>query len=156
LVRLNLAIPLKSFKEIPRGGILLNPFSPTVFSAEDRGRILRRGITAIDMSWKRIEDLSEKDIPRCEVRALPLLIAANPTNYGKPTKLSTVEALFSSLYIIGEVEESLRLISKFKWGREFLRLNQERLERYRSSPARTEVLRWQKLFLEELGLQRAL
>ena len=50
---------------------------------------------------------------RLEARMLPLLLAANPVNWGKPGKLTTVEALAASLYLMGRVEQCKELLSKF-------------------------------------------
>ena len=41
---------------------------------------------------------------------LPLLLAANPVNWGKPGKMTTAEALAASLYLIGEEEHSRKII----------------------------------------------
>jgi pre-rRNA-processing protein TSR3 len=61
---------------------------------------------------------------------LPTLLAANPTNYAKPHKLSSVEALAASLYIVGFKNEATKLLSLFKWGETFLTLNAQPLEAY--------------------------
>lgn len=77
-------------------------------------------------------------------RCLPILVAGNPVNYGKPTKLSTVEALAAALYIIGYKADAAELLSIFKWGHTFLDLNRERLEVYSTAKNSTEVVAFQK------------
>jgi pre-rRNA-processing protein TSR3 len=80
-------------------------------------------------------------------RCLPFLIAVNPTNYGVPTKLSSVEALAAALYIAGFREEAQRLLSIFKWGTHFISLNLKFLERYSEARNSSEIVEMQKEFL---------
>jgi pre-rRNA-processing protein TSR3 len=58
------------------------------------------------------------------------LLASNPVNYAKPHKLSSIEALAASLYIMGFSERASQLLSLFKWGQTLLSLNAEPLEAY--------------------------
>ena len=51
---------------------------------------------------------------------LPLLLAANPVNWGKPSKMTTAEALAASLFLIGREEQARKLLSAFRWGEQFL------------------------------------
>lgn len=54
---------------------------------------------------------------------VPYLIATNPVNYGKPWKLNCVEALAACFYITGFDEYGDELLSKFKWGHAFRKVN---------------------------------
>jgi pre-rRNA-processing protein TSR3 len=85
---------------------------------------------------------------RLKHRALPFLLAANPVNFGKPFKLSTVEAFAAALFILGEKEQAALILNKFKWGRTFLELNQEPLERYSKAANSTEVVKIQGEYLD--------
>ena len=70
---------------------------------------------------------------------MPFLIAANPTNYGKPFMLSTAEAIAATLYIFGERKQAENVLSKFKWGPHFLVLNRQPLEEYLGAANSEEV-----------------
>ena len=133
-------------RRLPRGAVILNPFSDRAFSPADRGRVERRGLAAIDCSWIHADEVFELSM-RGASRCLPYLIAANPVNYGVPTKLSTVEALAAALYIVGFKEKAERLFSIFKWGPYFIVLNQELLDGYARAKNSAEVVELQKGFI---------
>lgn len=131
---------------LPKRAVVLNPFSEVAFSPADRSRIEQFGLVGLDCSWERVEKVLLSHVKGTS-RCLPYLIAGNPVNFGKPTKLSTVEALAASLYIIGHEEQASELLSIFKWGHTFLELNSERLENYRKAQNSTEVVELQKRYI---------
>ncbi|MFQ6064481.1 MAG: DUF367 family protein [Candidatus Bathyarchaeia archaeon] len=131
---------------LPRGAVILNPFSKKAFSPADRERVERRGLAALDCSWMHADDVFELSA-RGASRCLPYLVAANPVNYGVPTKLSTVEALASALYIAGHRDEAGRLLSIFKWGLNFIELNGDLLESYAGARDSGEVVELQRSFI---------
>jgi len=149
LNRLKLVGLVRAQRRIPTGAILLNPFSPKALSQEDATHI-QRGLVALDCSWEQAKDVFEKAGKRTKGRALPLLVAANPVNYGKISKLSTVEALSASLYILGYKMEGKRILSKFKWGHSFLSLNEEILDEYADAKTSKELLKIQKEYFKEV------
>ena len=86
-------------------------------------------ITVLDCSWRLAEDLLKTHNKGLQ-RRLPYLVPANPVNYGKPYKLSSVEAVAAALYILGEKEHSQEIFEGFKWGPHFIELNKDLLEAY--------------------------
>ena len=142
LHRHGLARIVSRMRFLPKRAIVLNPFSEIAFSPADRDRIKENGLAALDCSWEHAQKVLQEHV-RGTSRCLPLLIAGNPTNYGKLTKLSTVEALAAALYIAGFKEESVKLLSIFKWGHTFLELNSERLTAYEKAKDSTEIVKLQ-------------
>ncbi len=147
LKRFGLARVVSSTRALPHDAVILNPFSEKAFSPADRWLIKSHGLSAIDCSWIHADKAFALSA-RHTSRALPYLIAANPVNYGTPTKLSTVEALAAALYIAGFADEAQMILSKFKWGLEFLRLNQRFLEAYAKAKSSDDVVKLQKEFME--------
>jgi pre-rRNA-processing protein TSR3 len=133
-------------KLLPKGAVILNPFSKKAFSPADRKRIEYKGLAAIDCSWIHADEVFELNM-RGASRCLPYLIAANPVNYGVPTKLSTVEALAAALYIADFKQEAENLLSIFKWGSHFIHLNKEFLDAYAKAHDSSEIIKLQKSFL---------
>ncbi len=132
--------------DIPHGAILLDPFAEKALSREDAPTVERRGLVALDCSWKKIEQISGIK-RRLEPRSLPYLIAANPTHYGRPTILSTVEALAAALFIMGDRDGAKKILGDFKWGEVFLELNREPLEAYAQAANSSKVVAAQELFM---------
>lgn len=137
---------------LPKRAVVLNPFSKTAFSPADRQRIEKFGLAALDCSWEHAEKVLPKSV-RGTSRCLPILVAGNPVNFGKPTKLTTVEALVAALFIAGFREKASQLLSIFKWGHTFIDLNQERLENYAKAKDSTEIIKLQARFIENMKTQ---
>jgi pre-rRNA-processing protein TSR3 len=147
LKRHGLARVVTKTRFLPKRAVVLNPFAEVAFSPADRQRILDFGLVALDCSWehaKKVMSAHVKGTSRC----LPILIAGNPTNYGKATKLSTVEALAGALYIAGFKEEARKLLSVFVWGHTFMELNENLLESYATAKDSADVVRMQSLLGE--------
>lgn len=137
---------------LPKRAVVLNPFSKTAFSPADRQRVEKFGLAALDCSWEHAEKVLLKRV-RGTSRCLPFLIAGNPVNFGKPTKLTTVEALVAALYIAGFREKANQLLSIFGWGHTFIELNQERLESYAKAKDSTEIIKLQARLIEDMKTQ---
>ncbi|NHV05828.1 MAG: DUF367 family protein [Thaumarchaeota archaeon] len=120
---------IKKVHQIPKKAIVLNPLAEKILSEEDTKLVLAHGIVVIDSSWKKGYEIFRK-IKRGEQRRLPTLIAANPVNYGKPFELSSAEALAATLLYLEFSEEAVRILNKFKWGGEFVKLNAEFFSSY--------------------------
>jgi len=118
---------------------VLNPFAQTAFSPADRERIVEAGLVALDCSWEHAEKVLSRRV-RGTSRCLPVLIAGNPTNFAKATKLSTAEALAGALYIAGFKEEAKKTLSIFIWGHTFFELNAGLLEDYAAAKDSSEVV----------------
>ena len=131
---------------LPKRAVVLNPFSETAFSPADRDRIENFGLAALDCSWEKAERFLSAHV-RGTSRCLPVLIAGNPVNFGKPTKLSTLEALTAALFIAGFREQASELLAMYKWGPTFLELNHEMLESYASAKDSADVVELQKQFI---------
>ncbi|MFA9518195.1 DUF367 family protein [Halopenitus sp. H-Gu1] len=145
LARFDLATLHRTDRSAPYG-IVLNPHADRALSPEDAEIARENALVALDCSW---ESAGEKQftLPG-DHRALPYLVAANPVNFGRPMRLTTVEALAAALVILGERSHGERLLSKFTWGETFLELNEEPLRRYAECDDSAEVVAIQREYLD--------
>ncbi len=134
-------------QQLPKGAVILNPFSTKALSPADRETIERIGLVALDLSWKHSDSMPRFLKLQGKSRCLPYLVAANPINFGKPTKLSTVEALSAALYITAFKEDAAKLLALFKWGSTFMSLNKELLETYAKAHNSSEIIELQEQFI---------
>ena len=105
-------------------GLVLDPFSKKNLSNEDIPLAEVGGIVGVDCSWNRAsETFSQLRLMGLEPRSLPPAVPANPVNSGKVGKLTTAEAISLALLICGQFQQAHKIMSVFKWGPAFLKLN---------------------------------
>lgn len=132
-------------------GLLLDPFAIHALSKEDLAIVKREGIVAIDASWvDALEHFKKIHWSTTKRRALPYLIAVNPINFGKPSQLSTIEALAAALFILGYKNQAKRVLNIYKWGNTFFDVNAKHLEAYAESSTSTEVIEVQRKIMRNL------
>jgi len=148
LKRFGLARVVNKIKFLPRRAIVLNPFSEIAFSPSDKERIKDFGLVALDCSWEHAEKVIQKHVKGTS-RCLPILFAGNPVNYGKATKLNTVEALAASLYISGFQKRAKYILSIFSWGHSFLEINKSLLEKYATANNSLEIVKIQNELIND-------
>jgi len=153
LARLGLIKELKLGKRFP--GLCLSPLGKSVISPADSEIMLEQGISVVDCSWAKIDETPFSRMKSGYPRLLPYLVAANPVNYGKPSKLNCVEALAAAFYITGHKEIAVKYVDKFSWGHSFISLNEELLEQYAKCKNGDEVIKTQNEFLETEAKEEA-
>jgi len=136
-------------------GIVLDPLATQVLSPADKDIMMSDGLAVIDCSWAKVPPNGSilKHKP-ANGRLLPFFVAANTINYGKPMKLSCVEAIAASLYICGLSDIAKDYLSKFKWGPSFLTLNEDFIESYCKCSSGSEVTEAQEKLLERLRAEK--
>ena len=142
LAQKGLVNAIYSLRRMPSSTLVLDPFASVLISPLD-SKI--RSIGAIDCSWTRVISTFKRGI-KGEQRRLPLLLAGNPTNYGKLGKLSTAEALAATLEILGYKIFAQKIMGLFKWGATFLDLNAEPLTEYASATGEVEIKKIEQEF----------
>ena len=119
LVRFGLA---KKITTLRSKTALLHPFAADTLLNSEKHKFY--SITAIDCSWNKApETFSRLRLMGLEPRSLPSVIPANPVNSGKVGKLTTAEAIASALLICKQYEQADKVMSVFKWGPAFIKIN---------------------------------
>lgn len=147
LRRLGYAGQLRIGESFP--GIVLSSEAKSVISPADQALVEAFGISGINCSWNRLEEIPFGKMGKGRnQRLLPFLLAANSVNYGKPMKLNTAEAMAACLFITGFKLEAHEIMAPFGYGEEFLRLNHELLEAYSACGTEVDVRKIQDAYLE--------
>ncbi|MFX0125874.1 MAG: DUF367 family protein [Candidatus Hodarchaeota archaeon] len=128
---------VKRISQIPQYSLILNPLAEDILCFKDYTIFARSGLTVLDCSWNHAEEIFVRQFP--QLRRLPYLIAANPTNYGKPTKLTSVEALAAAFFLLRSERTANELMSVFRWGKQFLTLNSNLLHDYAACDNTEEI-----------------
>ena len=133
MVRFGLA---RRVTRIRTNALVLDPFSERLLLPRDRHT--SGTIVGIDCSWNHADETFSGTFWGIG-RRLPPLLAGNPVNYARLNKLTTVEALSASLFILGFREQAMGLLDKFKWGHTFYELNQNLLGEYSGLDSEDEI-----------------
>ena len=96
---------VKKISQIPRNTLLLDPTAEQALSPADK---YVKSITALDCSWEVLDTGAVELVE--DPAGSPFLMAANPVNFGKPCKLTSIEAIAASLYILGEQERAAQIL----------------------------------------------
>jgi pre-rRNA-processing protein TSR3 len=136
-----------NIRRVPKGAIVLSPYAEKSISKEDIDTARKNGILAVDCSWKNAESCFNLLDIKNNARALPFVIAVNPVNYGKPFKLTTLEAFATVLYILGEVEHAEDILKLYKWGPHFLKINKKPLDDYSKAENSREIIEIMKEYI---------
>ena len=144
LAKFKLAKIETNIKKISRNTVLLNPLAEKSLSKTDKKTALKNGITAVDCSWENTEKVFHRLNKTGNPRAIPFVLATNPVNYGKPFKLTTLEAFAAALYILDEKKQAEKILGLYKWSPHFLKLNKEPLEEYRKASDSAEIIKIMK------------
>lgn len=144
LCRFHQAKPIFKIHWISNKAVLLNPFAEVIFSPNDRSHI-SHGLVTIDCSWRKIDHNFGCGFKGIQ-RRLPLLLPANPINYGHISILSTVEAFAAALYITGFRDQGENLLRLFKWGPNFITLNKDVLNDYSSALDQRKILEFEDIY----------
>ncbi|KAL2356258.1 hypothetical protein BJ546DRAFT_839502 [Cryomyces antarcticus] len=136
-------------------GVVVSPKAKKILSPADAPLLEQYGAAVVEASWKRIDEVPFSRIGgKCE-RLLPYLVAANPTNYGRPWRLNCVEALAACFAICGRQEWAEEILSTFSYGQAFLDNNAALLKRYAACKDEEEIKKAEGVWMEKLEREYA-
>ncbi|MCL1810770.1 MAG: DUF367 family protein [Methanomassiliicoccaceae archaeon] len=147
MLKFGLGKEAKTLSAIPRGSIVLSPFSEIALSPADIVHA-KKGLVVMDLTWTNIDDFPK--LKGVHERSLPYLLASNPVNWGRPMELNSAEAVMASLIILGEKGQAEEFTGRFNWAPEFIRLNGAMLEDYSNAEDSAGVVRIQNEYLESI------
>ncbi|KAI1590313.1 hypothetical protein PtrEW13061_005558 [Pyrenophora tritici-repentis] len=131
-------------------GVVVSPKAKKIVSRDDKDLVEQYGAAVVEASWNRIDEVPFGRIGgKCE-RLLPYLVAANPTNYGRPWRLNCVEALAACYYICGHPEWAESILSTFSYGQAFLDINAALLKRYMACENEEQIKKAEEVWLEKI------
>lgn len=131
----------------PFRGVVLTPNATEFVSPADADLVREYGAAVVDCSWKELDRVPWSHLKMGAPRLLPLLIAANPVNYGRASKLTCAEALAATLALAGLEDDARRVMAHFGWGDSFFDVNAELLQGYAACRNSTEVVAFQDAYL---------
>ncbi|GAB7353901.1 hypothetical protein MBLNU459_g4251t1 [Dothideomycetes sp. NU459] len=131
-------------------GVVVSPNAKIICSPADKPLLEQYGAAVVEASWNRISEVPFSRIGGPNPRLLPYLIAANPTNYGRPWRLNCVEALAACFYICGRSDWAEDVLSTFSYGQAFLDINEAVLKRYAACKDEEEVKKAEEAWLEKI------
>ncbi len=141
----------KDLKKSPKRGILLDPLAGQLIGPDERNLIEKGGaLVGLDCSWKQIDSSVEylSNKTRLDNRTLPIVLAANPVSWGKPGRLSNVEAFAVALILLGRRKQAEKIMKPFKFCEQFFTLNKEPLEAYELASSNQELANVQWEFFD--------
>jgi len=147
MCRMRLATPIYRLTSIHPKMVILDPTSTKIFTPNED---VSYGIVIIDCSWQRVDEVFTQRIRGKRVR-LPLLIAANPINYGHIGVLSSIEAAAAALCLLSEKERAEEMLKIYKWGPNFLTLNKDLLDAYLEAGCEEGILLVEKKVFGVVG-----
>lgn len=148
LMRLGLMRELHVGQKHP--GVVVSPKAKSLISPADRPILEQYGAAVVEASWKRIEEVPFTRIGGPNQRLLPYLIAANPTNYGRPWRLNCVEALAACFFICGHRDWAEDVLSTFSYGEAFIEINEAVLKKYAACKDEEEVKKAEEEWLAKI------